>query len=233
MSNETNETATIENQEVAKIEPKEVVISADKVPDSLTDQLLLAEQLVKSGLTPHKRKEDALVAILMGQELGFKPLIALNGIHSINGKAGIGIHLVLAILQRNGVRYQVVKDFENVETPNPISTDGKPRPIDKETVVKFTRWYKNPDGTNERVDTTVSYKLSDAYAAGLMVKDNWIKMTKIMLRTRCLMIGARLVAPDFIQGMYETNELYEISNVEKKADDGGNNVIQTAEVVDK
>lgn len=41
---------------------------------------------------------------------------------------------------------------------------------------------------------------------GLTEKDNWKKMPKIMLYTRCLAIGARRVAADAILGMYETSE---------------------------
>ena len=40
-----------------------------------------------------------------------------------------------------------------------------------------------------------------------------------MLRTRCLTLGARLVAPDILLGVYEYHELSEIENKASKLDD--------------
>lgn len=194
----------------------------------LSNQLELANIIVKSGLSPHKKAEDVLIAIRTGSELGFSEMVSLNNIHAINGKAGLGIHLLTALLLKNHVRYKVIKDFEKkVSTPNPTAN----APVDYETVVKFTRWHKNPDGTTDKEETDFSYTWSEAHKQGLLDKDNWKKMPKIMLRTRCITLGARLVAPDILLGMYEYSELAEI---EKRDKDVVNNPEYTsAEVIDE
>lgn len=196
----------------------------------IKDYMELADVIVKSGLTPHKKTEDATVAMLTGKELGFKPMVSLNNIHSINGKAGLGIHLLTAMLLKAGIRYKIVKDFERAETPN-SSASGANDFLLRVTEVVFTRFYKNPDGTFERVDTTMKYTMAEASMAGLLDKDNWKKMPKIMLRTRCITLGARLVAPDVILGMYEYSELAEIEGKDKEIINSPEFV--AAEVVDE
>lgn len=197
----------------------------------LSNQLELSNIIVKSGLSPHKKAEDVLIAIRTGSELGFSEMVSLNNIHAINGKAGLGIHLLTALLLKNNVRYKVIKDFELVSTPNPTVNAPSNVSTNRETIVKFTRWYKNPDGTFDKDETDFKYTMAEANLQGLLDKDNWKKMPKIMLRTRCITLGARLVAPDILLGMYEYSELAEI---EKRDKDVVNNPEYTsAEVIDE
>jgi hypothetical protein len=199
--------------------------------DAINNQLKLAEIIVKSGLTPHKKAEDALVAIRTGAELGFSEMVSLNNIHSINGKAGLGIHLLSALLLKNKIRYKVIKDFELVSTPNPTVNAPSSTSGNRETIIRFTRWHKNPDGTFDKDETDFRYTMAEAHLQGLLDKDNWKKMPKIMLRTRCLTLGARFIAPDVLLGMYEYSELAEIEKVDK--DVVNNPEFTSAEVVDE
>lgn len=180
------------------------------IPQGLEAQMELADLLVKSGLTPQKTKEDAMVCMMYGRELGFSPMVALQNIHSINGKAGIGIHLMTAQLIKHGIVYEIVEDYVNVDTPDPNNPKAA---INKRTTVEITREHKLPSGAYRNVVTRISYTLKEASIAGLLEKDNWLRMPKIMLRTRAITIAARLAAPDILLGLLEYNELIEIESV--------------------
>jgi len=196
----------------------------DTIPNSIDAQLALADQLVKSGLSPFKKKEDALIAIMYGRELGFSPIVAMQNINSISGKASIGIHLITAMLQKKGIIIEVTEDYAPVEPP------GTNNPNRRTTVV-ITRDILRPSGQYQTVVTKLSYTLMEANLAGLLDKDNWKKMPKVMLRTRAITLCARLAASDIIQGLFETNELIEIS-AERRETSQNNTNTQESTVVE-
>ena len=228
-----NDTTKVEDSKLVKTNEQEIT---RELPVTIKDNPLineymeLASIIVKSGLTPHKKPEDAAVAMLTGKELGFKSMVSLNNIHSINGRAGLGVHLIVAMLLKNGIRVEILKDFVPAESTTPNSSANGNDLLWRYTEVKFTRWFKNPDGTFDRIVTIMKYTMKEAQLAGLLEKDNWQKMPKIMLRTRCITLGARIAAPDVIMGMYEYSEIAEIEGKDKEIIN--NPEFTSAEIVD-
>jgi len=71
-----------------------------------------ANKIAESKLTPLKKGEDVLAAILYGKELGLEPMTSVNNIYPINGKATLGVHLINALLQKAGIVVEVLNDYE-------------------------------------------------------------------------------------------------------------------------
>ncbi len=171
------------------------------------DALSFAKLLIDSKLIPSTLKTpDAVVAvILQGRELGFGPITSVNNINNIQGKPTLGVHAIAAKLAQAGLTYQLIKDYEP-ETKT--DAEGKETIVDRVTTFRFFRMW------NGRViENDVSYRWSEATKAGYTIKDNWLKMPRIMMRTRALTVGARLVAPEAILGLYETSELADAKDV--------------------
>lgn len=97
-----------------------------------------ANKIAESKLTPLKKGEDVLAAILYGKELGLEPMTSVNNIYPINGKATLGVHLINALLLKAGVVTEVLNDYEPC-VPFALMEDG--------IVV-----YKDARGTNVKTD---------------------------------------------------------------------------------
>lgn len=196
----------------------------------------LAERVVASGIGGHKKKEDAVVAILMGRDLGLPPTVALNNIYSIEGRGATGIHVMTALCIKGGVTYEVLEDFTPVYTIFVKGADGKPlatrtasleeikeflmdgekpkvSPDDYRTTIKLRRMIKQPDGSWREMTFTSIYKYSTAAIAGLTTKANW-KYRETMMLDRALSKGYRAIAADLVFNMQEIGELADAKNIE-------------------
>lgn len=72
--------------------------------------LTVLDPIVKSEFCPLKKKEDALAAVLLGEELGVGKMTALSNIYSVNGKLSIGFHVANALMLKNGITYEIIED---------------------------------------------------------------------------------------------------------------------------
>lgn len=214
-----------------ELEKKVLDITPANVFNSNNLEVLLnfSATIVKSNLTPHKTPESALAAILQGMEIGLPAMAALNNIHLIQGRATLGVNVYTAILLKNGIIFDILKDCQPIFQYVRRKSDGKDyspvivyredelpdvsqlggdklvkglKPADYVTEIKFSRIVKGREFT---IINKFSYQ--DAITQGLTEKDNWVRMLKTMLRTRCLTTGARLIAPDLFMGLYETTEI--------------------------
>lgn len=79
---------------------------------SFDDLRTYAGEVAKSKFTPLKTAGDVLAAILTGQELGFKPMFSANNIHPVNGRSTLGVHAIAKILLENGIKIEVLRDYE-------------------------------------------------------------------------------------------------------------------------
>lgn len=157
-----------------------------------------SQVLIDSKLIPFKTAEEAVTVALMGKELGIGFTTAMNCIYNIKGKPALSVHLATALAKRAGVDWQIEKDAEYIK-----DADGKT--IDAITQIRFFR--KNKD-LNKIIENVIVFKWSEAVKAGYTIKDNWSKLPKNMMRSRCLMEGIRLVAPDVLVGLfYEASEI--------------------------
>jgi len=201
---------------------KEKEIAVQKNPDDIKlasfataqEAISFAEVLIASKLVPQSLKtpESVVAVILQGKELGFGPVTSLNNINNIQGKPTLSIHAIAAKISQAGIAYKLVQDFEEIVK----QIDGEDKIVDRITTFEF---YKKWNG--ETITNRVSYRWSEATKAGYTTKDNWQKMPRIMLRTRALTIGARIVAPEAILGLYETSEMADVKGVNYETTEEG------------
>ena len=157
------------------------------MPVSLRDKFFLAEQLVKSGIIPNSinTPQKAMAILQMGHELGLSPMVALNNISVVNGRATLGADLIVAIIMKH-------PDYDGME----IKGD------DKQCTVSIRR------RAGEKIDTfTGSFSMDDAARAGLTTKDSWKKYPQRMLKHRAISYAARDAFPDALAGVYMPEEM--------------------------
>lgn len=148
------------------------------------------------AITPN----DAFVALMLGIELGFKPITALQHVSIINGKPSLDGKGMLAVIHASGL----LKSMD---------VDGD----DKKCKVTMTR-------TNG-ISYSASFTIEQAKGAGL-VKDGgaWTKYPEVMLKWRCVAFCARVLFPDIIGGVYTPEEIADNVHV----DDDGTMTIDTS-----
>lgn len=79
---------------------------------SIKEMQDFATELVKTGLTPIKNAGGVVAAILYGKELGLPPMVSVNHIHPIGGRATLGVHLINSLLQKEGIVIETIRDYE-------------------------------------------------------------------------------------------------------------------------
>ncbi len=236
------------------------VVEFDKF--ATVDEALSFCKIVADGkLSPLKKAEDVLNAMLFGKELGLGVMTSVNNIYPIEGKATAGVHVINALLLKAGVIYKILEDYtplyEYKDKSNIVyNTDtlpasftlgtvegvkaGKadviryPDPYDYRTTIEFSRRVKQLDGSYEKMTIKTSFSIKDASTAGLLNKTNWKNHPKAMLLARCIAKGGRQIAADVLLGLYETSELAEVHNIEYTVPDISEPVkfTETEEVVE-
>jgi len=190
---------------------------------NMGDMLLYAETLLKSKLMPTSLKtpEAVVSVILMGKELGFGPMTSLTQLNNIQGRVTMSIHAIGAKIRQAGCDWETLKDFQVVMGPEmdkqtPPQPTGREVAVDMETVIRFYKPYRD-----RLLQEDVRFTWRDAEKMGLTTKENWVKMKKVMLWSRCFSIGARRTAPDALLGVYENAEWADVSNKPYKVDSEG------------
>lgn len=222
MTKKVNEVAMMETLPV-----KELANSIDGA-NSLEQKRLYAIQMIQSGLLPEtlatpSQLEDpvfsdraigAVIAVVeYGRELSITPWVALHGMHVVQGKVVMGIHMYMGLALKNNIIVDVVNDYKKV-------FNDKKQLVDIETTIEITRKYKT---FNDLVKThTFTKRWSEIKKAGLDTKDNYKKRGPLMLRTRCITEGLRLYAADIFMGTYETSEMLDVSETNYSMDEEGN-----------
>lgn len=221
---EISDTTEIKGQEPEKKKKEEKEVSKEgklAVLDNFSSvgQIMdYAEVLLKSKLLPEalNTKEKVVVAIQQGRELGLGAITALNNIHVIKGKPTLSVHAIGALLKKAGIKYKLLKDFEDHIVYDPKD----PSKILVKTKITTIRFYEKFG--DQVIENDFSYTWKEAELMGLTIKPTWVKMPKLMIRTRCLSMGARFIAPDAMLGMYETTEWADVENVDLNLDEEGN-----------
>lgn len=155
--------------------------------DGLDSKLRLCQLLIKGGMTPdHFRTPEAVLSvILIGQELGFSPLQALQNFAVIKGKVAPYAAALQAVAVSNNGRFSVLE-----------STDSS-------ITVKAER-------LSNKWSDTVTFTMADANKAGLTANPSWNKYPKQMMYARATTILARRGWPDAIGGLKTAEEVEEI-----------------------
>lgn len=188
---------------------------------TMEEMLNFADHMIKSKLVPSSLKEpEKVVAIvLQGQEIGLGPATSLNTIHNIQGRVTLSVHAILALLKKRGIAYTLTEDMYCIRddgTVDPVRIKDVVYTDYRTTVTFYEKW------NNTVIEHPFSFYWSEAVKQDLHTKDNWRRMPKIMMRTRALALGARLVAPDALLGLYETTEVADFTNTSVDiTEDGG------------
>lgn len=181
------------------------IIKAEENNNSLPQLMEIASYYIKSKYLPEniKTPEQAVLIIQKGKELGFQPLQSFEAIDVIMGKATLKPKAKAGLARRTGkVWWKTVKDWE------PMYNKETGELMDYETVIKG---YRVQEG--HLVEEDCRYTYSEAASMGLVTKDNWKKQPKIMAYWRCLSRLLDRIAPDLTGGLYMTDELADVANV--------------------
>lgn len=150
---------------------------------------------------PQTRKHRILAAIEYGRAVGIEPMIALQNITMINGKAGASALLIGALVRRGG--YEISDETS-----------------DERSVVTITKQGK--------VTGRGEFSIQDAKTAGLIRGGGgWEKYRRDMLYARALTQAARRGAQDAMLGLAYTSEELGIETDE----DGQASTTQTVNIV--
>lgn len=145
--------------------------------------------------------ETALTLAMMGQEMGIKPLTAMNQIHVIKGRMVISSVLLATLLKQHGYEYQWTKQWSKEEVNG-----------GDQIVTEITIFWKSPLGKHPVTGSDVwseSFPVTwaEMVVAGYTDKQNWEKYPKNMLRARCMAYAVRAICPHVLAGLYTDSEI--------------------------
>ncbi len=209
--------------------PQELVLAKSSEPTALIrfadqatsfDELLtFCDAIAKSNLV-NGSPTDIAAKILLGRELGLGAATSLFDIIVIEGKPSPPAYVQSRMLTENGVKINILKDFERVKIvtfENQLSETYTLEEIKKDRKNFFILGVDNrikdnkPKENQEIVKKIVvedivteiqfilpnnhivvsSFAWSEAVQWGLATKQNWIKMPKDMMYARALTRGVR------------------------------------------
>lgn len=175
-----------------------VIRMADLSPE-YAEIMVLGKVLQMSGyFTDVSDQAQAVTKILYGRELGFSPIIAMSGIHIIEGKPALSANLLAATIKRSGKYNYRVKEWD-----------------DQHCVITFK---EKVEGKWEDVGDS-AFSIKDAQTAKVKFKSanghdtSWTKYPKAMLFARALSQGERAYCPDVSAcALYVPEELGAVVN---------------------
>lgn len=155
-------------------------------PSNFAEAQQIAGMLAQSELVPtsfRNKPLDILVAMGMGNELGFRPLQSLQNISVVNGRPSVWGDAFRALIMGAPDLESIEESFDDA-TQTATCTIG--RRLASGNVVRFTG----------------SFSMQEAHAAGLTGKDSWKKYPKRMLQWRALGFAGRDAYPDRLRGIW-------------------------------
>ena len=150
----------------------------------------LADRLYRAGVFGAEvtSADKAFAVLLKGHELGFAPMASAGSISIIKGKVSLSADATIALCKRSPacLFLRLLASTEEVATYE-TQRAGDPSP------------------------TTLSYTIAQARTAGLTGSQTWRAHAPAMLRARCGAAIARAVYPDLVAGIYDPDEMAEIT----------------------
>lgn len=163
--------------------------------NSFNAAMKIAQTLAKSKVVPSTlqgKHEDVFAVLVMGAEIGIKPMQALNSINVIQGRPTISPQLMMAMV-RGRLPSSIIDIKQNQDT--------------KSVTVKAAR-------SKEELDAGLYYEavwdMDRATRMGLALKDNYQKQAKTMLTWRAVAEACRMQFPDVIMGLYVPEEFQDL-----------------------
>lgn len=167
--------------------------SLDLSPKTFDEAWRFCEIVTNSGLAPkgfEKKPNDAFIAIQWGNEVGLKPMQALQNIAVINGRPSLWGDAVIALV-RSSPLCEYIKE----------SDDGN-------TAICTVKRRGQPEESR-------SFSMEDARTAGLAGKQGpWTQYPKRMRQMRARAFALRDVFPDALKGMPIAEELMDYEEKE-------------------
>ena len=161
------------------------------MPQNIGEIAQLATAFAVSNMFGTKSKEQAMVVLMTGMELGFAPAQSMRGIHVINGKPSLSADMMVAVCKNRPeicAYFQLVKSDADGATYK-TQRIGEPEPV------------------------TMSFTREEAKAAGLMKNPTWSAYPAAMCRARAASALARAVYSDLILGLYTEEEAQAIQPI--------------------
>jgi hypothetical protein len=150
----------------------------------------LADRLYRAGVFGAEvtSADKAFAVLLKGHELGFSPMASAGSISIIKGKVSLSADATIALCKRSPacLFLRLLASTEEVATYE-TQRSGDPSP------------------------TVLSYTIAQASKAGLTGSQTWRAHAPAMLRARCGAAIARAVYPDLVAGIYDPDEMAEIT----------------------
>lgn len=158
--------------------------------DKFNAAVKVAATLAKSNIVPahfKNRPEDVFAALVLGAELGFSPMAALNSIVMIQGNATLKAQTMLAIARAK------VKDLS--------------------VSIKEEREFVSATIKRGEDSYTAVWNDEKAAAMGLLHKDNYKKQKATMLRWRALSEALKIMCSDVLMGLNTLEEMQDLEPV--------------------
>jgi hypothetical protein len=150
-----------------------------------SSQIALADRMADSTMLPaqyRRQPANLLWAIQYAQAIGVHPMVAITGVHVIEGKPTASADLVAGLVRRAGHKLRVTGD-------------------DKSATAQIIRC-DDPDFDGFKVTWTIDR----AVKAGVASKDVWRKYPAAMLRARAITEVARMACSEALHGIIYTPE---------------------------
>ena len=159
-------------------------IAAQTASMTLADKIEYAKLLADSGMIPEayrKQPANVLVAIEHGQALGLAPIVAVQQIVVVKGRATMEAKLMITLARKAGHIVRLEGDGEHATCTLILADDpGHPR--------------------------KVTWTRATAEAHGLWGQGHWAKDPALMLQYRAASQAIRLHAPEVLSGVDHTPE---------------------------
>lgn len=168
--------------------------------DSLDQALRVSEMIAKSQFCPRQfqnKPGDVLICMQVGQELGLKPMQALQNIAVINGRPSVWGDAVMAIC-KNSHDFEYINESYNEKT------------LTATCVAK----------RNNQPEVQATFSQQDAKTAGLWGKQGpWTQYPQRMLQMRARGFALRDAFPDRLRGIISREEANDIGHHKEVIDD--------------
>lgn len=161
---------------------------------ALQDKLTYAEKLAASGLIPDAYKRNppnVLVAVEKGEALGIHPIMALEEINVINGRASLSATLMASLARSAGHIVRTTSEPEQATC----------------TVIRKD---------DPKFEHKVTWTRQMAEDHGLWGKGHWRKNAALMLEYRAISQAIRKACPEVLAGIkYTPEELVDIAEEDR------------------
>lgn len=179
-------------------------------PRSMAELQALAAAAAKTGFFGAKSPEQALLICMSGRDLGLSYSQSLRAFHVIEGRPSLSADgMVAACLMRR----DVCEFFRTIESTNERAT------------VETKRAGQEPQ--------RYSFSIADAQRAELAGRANWKRYPSRMLLARARAALARDVYPDLLLGLYDPDELADVTQGPRAVAVEARTVTEDGEVVER